>query len=71
MVVGTHYKYTGYLGEGPIYVLARFGQEFRLVNVKTGWVIPPIELGYELGQCIFDGERGAFSEIQIKIEKVE
>ena len=68
MKIGTHYKYLGHLGEGPIYILARFGQDFRLVNISDGTIIEPIELGFGLGQCIFGGERGAFTEIQIDIQ---
>ena len=68
MKIGTYYKYEGYLGEGPIYVLARFGQELRLVNIFTGTIIQPLELGFGLGQCIFDGERNLFTKIQVDIQ---
>lgn len=67
MKIGIYYKYGGYLGEGPIYILTKFGQDFRLVNISTGTIIQPIELGFGLGECIFGGERGSFTEIEVDI----
>lgn len=42
--------------------------EFRLVNISNGTIIQPLDLGFGLEYCIFGGERGAFTEIQIDIQ---